>query len=406
MWPVKHGQLYATEIERWIYANLLAELFERVEELKSLDIEDPLEEIAMTRRFRSLSSKEQLAAICESAMAIFDPFTPIGGYNAILAEAGALPFEFLKAQIKIEIEAAQELEANEPIEGLNDWRRKTLLYFYGLQGLSLVDRVESVLEDESDASGELTDADLQACSNQAQDIVQAQTYASYPTWLPQSPNVSDYELWEDLIENDLMDDRLFRDLDWLMDLPKAHPELSDAAVLELQIKKQELQDAIGIETSYFDNALSKHLLKPLPDLRNDLRNDLEKYWIAPHLKTPAIVYRILKAVGQEQLLHDHLADQLMRRGDPKRVQDLLKKTALRENCHLALKIVESAMPPRIIPIKDIQISYVEPVYGMGHHICEFETEERALAMGDPIGPENLEEVVVFTVEEAIDLTDE
>jgi hypothetical protein len=402
MWPVKHGQPYATEIERWIYANLLAELFERVEELKSLDIEDPLEEIAMTRRFRSLSCEEQLAAICESAMAILDPFTPIGGYNAILAEAGALPFEFLKAQIKIEIEAAQELEANEPIEGLNDWRRKTLLYFYGLQGLSLVDRVESVLEDESDASGELTDADLQACSNQAQDIVQAQTYASYLTWLPQSPNVSDYELWEDLIENDLMDDRLFRDRDWLMDLPKAHPELSDAAVLELQIKKQELQDAIGIEASYFDDALSKRRLKPLPNLKNDI----DKYWVAPHLQTPAIVCRILKAVGQEQLLHEDLASQSSRTGYPKRVQDLLKKTTLREDCHLALKIVESEMPPRIIPINDIQVLHVEPVYGMGHRICEFETEERALAMGDPIDPENLEEVVVFTAEEAIDLTDE
>lgn len=111
-------------------------------------------------------------------------------------------------------------------------------------------------------------------------------------------------------------------------------------------------------------------------------------------------------MGQEQLLHENLASQSSRTGYPKRVQDLLKKTTLREDCHLALKIVESEMPPRIIPINDIQVLHVEPVYGMGHRICEFETEERALAMGDSIAPENLQEVVVFSAEEAIDLTDE
>lgn len=60
MWPVKHGQPYATEIERWMFATLLAALFERVEELKALDIEDPLDEIATTRRFRGLSSEETI----------------------------------------------------------------------------------------------------------------------------------------------------------------------------------------------------------------------------------------------------------------------------------------------------------------------------------------------------------
>jgi hypothetical protein len=402
MWPVKYGQPYATEIERWMFTNLLAELFERIEELNSLEVEEPLDEIAMTRRFGSLSSAEQLAAVCESALAILDPLTPMGGYNAILAEAGSLPFEFLKSQIEIEIDTAQELESNGSIAGLNYWRCKTLLFFYGLHGLGIPDMVESVLVDEASEQRDLSDADLEDCSAQAQKIAQAQTYGDYLVWVPKSPEVSDFELWDDLIENYLMDDRLFRDRDWLMSLPIAHPELPEAAVLELQLKKQELQETIGIEAAYFDNALSKRLLKSLPDLRHDL----EKYWIAPHLRTPAIVCRILRSLGQEQLLHEDLADQSMRPGYPKRVQDLLKKTTLRENCHLALKIVEPDMPPRIIPITAIQVLQVEPVYGMGHRICEFDTEERAAAMGDPVLPENLEEVVVLTAEDAIDLADE
>lgn len=137
--------------------------------------------------------------------------------------------------------------------------------------------VESALLDETGEQGDLSDAYVRVCSARAQESVQAQTYAEHLTWLPQTPNVSDIELWDDLVENYLMDDRLFRDLDWLMDLPKAHPELSDAAVLELQIRKQELQEAIGIEASYFDDALSKRRLKPLPDLTNDI----DKYWVAP-----------------------------------------------------------------------------------------------------------------------------
>ena len=112
--------------------------------------------------------------------------------------------------------------------------------------------------------------------------------------------------------------------------------------------------------------MSKRLLKSLPDLRHDL----EKYWIAPHLQTPALVCRILRPLEQEQLLHEDSAEQSMRPGYPKRVQDFLKKTTLRENGHLALKIVEPDMPPRIVPIIDIQVLQVEPVYGMGHRICE------------------------------------
>lgn len=96
----------------------------------------------------------------------------------------------------------------------------------------------------------------------------------------------------------------------------------------------------------------------------------------------------------------------MRPGYPQRVQDLLKKTTLRENCHLAIKVIEPDMPPRIVPITDIQVVQVEPVYSMGHRICEFDTEERALAMGDPVIPENLEEVVVLTADDINDLADE
>jgi hypothetical protein len=300
------------------------------------------------------------------------------------------------------IDTAQELESDESIAGLNYWRRKTLLFFYGLHGLGIPDMVESVLVDEAGEQGDLADADIEACRAQAQEIVQAQAYGDYLTWVPQSPEVSDLELWSDLVEDYLMDDRLFRDRDWLMSLPIAHPELPDAAILELQLKNQQLQETIGIEAAYFDNTLSKRLLKPLPELRRDL----EKYWIAPHLQTPAIVCRILRALGQEQLLHDDLADQSMLPGYPKRVQDLLQKTMLRENCHLALKVVEPDMPPRIVPITGIQVLQVEPVYGMGYRICEFDTEERALAMGDTVIPENLEEVVVLTAENTIDLADE
>lgn len=43
MWPVKHGQPYANEIERWMYANFVAAFFEKFDELRDLDVDDPFE---------------------------------------------------------------------------------------------------------------------------------------------------------------------------------------------------------------------------------------------------------------------------------------------------------------------------------------------------------------------------
>jgi hypothetical protein len=43
MWPVKHGQPYANEIERWMYANLVAAFFEKFDELRDIDVDDPFE---------------------------------------------------------------------------------------------------------------------------------------------------------------------------------------------------------------------------------------------------------------------------------------------------------------------------------------------------------------------------
>ncbi|MEO0533354.1 MAG: hypothetical protein AAF215_05755 [Cyanobacteria bacterium P01_A01_bin.123] len=63
-----------------------------------MNIDDPVEEITMTCQFCNLASKEQLATICESTLAIS---TPMGGYDAILTESRALPFDLLKAQIKL-----------------------------------------------------------------------------------------------------------------------------------------------------------------------------------------------------------------------------------------------------------------------------------------------------------------
>ena len=109
MWPVKHGQPYATEIERWIFANLVAAFFEKCDELRELDYDNPFEYVNVTERFDALSTEAKLAAVCESAIAIMDPLTPLGGQNAILAEAGAIPFEYLKGLIVMEIDTAKEL---------------------------------------------------------------------------------------------------------------------------------------------------------------------------------------------------------------------------------------------------------------------------------------------------------
>jgi hypothetical protein len=127
-----------------------------------------------------------------------------------------------------------------------------------------------------------------------------------------------------------MDDRLFRDRDWLMSLPSPHPELPDAAVLELQLKNQDIQEITGIAPAYFDVGLSQRQLRSW----QELRQDLEKYWVAPHLQTPAIVHRIVEAVGQGHLLTAFSCDdnkqEVWRSGVPKRVQDLLEKSTFRE----------------------------------------------------------------------------
>ncbi|MBD2230780.1 hypothetical protein [Phormidium tenue] len=62
MGPVKHGQPYATEIERWMYANLVAAFFKKFDELCDLDVDDPFECIDVTEQFDALPSKAKLAA--------------------------------------------------------------------------------------------------------------------------------------------------------------------------------------------------------------------------------------------------------------------------------------------------------------------------------------------------------
>ncbi|MBE9141176.1 hypothetical protein IQ254_28915 [Nodosilinea sp. LEGE 07088] len=401
MWPVKHGQPYATEIERWIYANLVAAFFERFDELRELDYDNPLDYVDVTERFDALSTEAKLAAVCGSAIAIMNPLTPLGGQNAILAEAGAIPFECLKGLIAMEIDTAKELTSvgsGDSLEGVYFWRRQVLLFFYGLHGLSLVDMVEDVLCDESSEYGELSEADIQVCRTQAQDAFDQNTYLDFLPWIPKSPQETDIEQWEDLIESYLMDDRLFQDHDWLISLPSSHPELPDAAVLELQFKNQEIQATVGIAPAYFDMGLSQRQLKPWPDLRREL----EAYWVVPHLQTPVIVHRIVEALGQGHLLGAHPAEdsepEAWRSGAPKRVQDLLEKTIFREGCHLALNIAEPGEVDQLVPITHISVLEAEAGYGVGGRICEFETEAGAAAIGDTLNPEAIEEVVVLRVE--------
>jgi hypothetical protein len=399
MWPVKHGQPYANEIERWMYANLVAAFFEKFDELRDLNVDDPFECIDVTEQFDALPSEAKLAAVCESAMAIMDPLSFLGGQNALLAEAGAIPFECMKGLITMEIETTKELESmDSPSQWGDFWRRQVLLFFYGLHGLSLVDMVENILCEEAMEQGELSEALIQSCSAQAQEVVDQKTYLDFLTWIPKSPQETDIEQWEDLIESYLMDDRLFQDHDWLISLPSSHPELPDAAVLELQFKNQEIQETVGIAPAYFDMGLSQRQLQPWPDLRRDL----ETYWVAPHLQTPVIVHRIVEALGQGHLLGAHPAEdsqpEAWRSGAPKRVQDLLEKITFREGCHLVLNIAKPGEAEQLIPITHISVMDAEAVYGVGEKICEFETEASVAAIGDSLGLENLEEIVVFGVD--------
>lgn len=400
MWPVKHGQPYANEIERWMYANFVAAFFEKFDELRDLDVDDPFECIDVTEQFDALPSEAKLAAVCESAIAIMDPLSSLGGQNALLAEAGAIPFECMKGLIVMEIETTQELESIEP--GFSKWgdfwRRQVLLFFYGLHGLSLVDMVESILYEEASEPGERSEALIQSCSARAQEAIDQKTYLDFLPWIPKSSQDSDVELWNALIEDYLMDDRLFRDRDWLISLPSSHPELPDAAVLELQFKNQEIQETVGIAPAYFDMGLSQRQLKPWPDLRREL----ETYWVAPHLQTPVIVHRIVEALGQEHLLGAHPAEnselEAWRLGAPKRVQDLLEKVTFREGCHLALNISQPGEVDQLVPITHISVLEAEAGYGVGGRICEFETEAAAAAIGDALNPDAIEEVVALAVE--------
>ena len=400
MWPVKHGQPYVNEIERWMYANLVAAFFEKFDELRDIDVDDPFECINATEPFDALPSEAKLAAVCESAIAIMDPLSSLGGQNALLAEAGAIPFECMKGLIVMEIETTQELESIEA--GLSKWgdfwRRQVLLFFYALHGLSLVDMVENILYEEAMEQGELSEALIQSCSARAQEAIDQKTYLDFLPWIPKSPQDDDVERWNDLIEDYLIDDRLFRDRDWLISLPSAHPELPDAAVLELQFKNQDIQETIGIAPGYFDMGLSQRQLKPWPDLRREL----ETYWVAPHRQTPAIVHRIVEALGQGHLLGAHPAEdsepEAWRLGAPKRVQDLLAKTTFREGCYLALNIAKLGEAEHLVPITNISVLEAEAVYGVGGKICEFETEAGAAEIGDALNPEVIEEVVVLSVE--------
>lgn len=400
MWPVKHGQPYANEIERWMYANLVAAFFEKFDELRDIDVDDPFECIDATEQFDALPCDAKLAAVCESAIAIMDPLSFLSGQNAILAEAGAIPFECMKGFIVMEIETTQELESMEPgFSRWGDfWRRQVLLFFYALHGLSLVDMVESILYEEAGEPGELSEALIQSCSARAQEAIDQKTYLDFLPWIPKSPQETDIEQWEDLIESYLMDDRLFQDHDWLSSLPSSHPELPDAAVLELQFKNQDIQASVGIAPAYFDMGLSQRQLKPWPDLRREL----ETYWVAPHLQTSVIVHRIVEALGQGHLLGAHPAEdsepKAWRSGAPKRVQDLLKKTTFREGCHLALNIAEPGEVDQLVPITHINVLEAEAGYGVGGKICEFETESGAAAIGDALTPDAIEEVVVLAVE--------
>jgi len=258
--------------------------------------------------------------------------------------------------------------------------------------------VESILYEEAGEPGELSEALIQSCSARAQEAIDQKTYLDLLTWIPKSPQDNDVELWNDLIEDYLMDDRLFRDRDWLMSLPSPHPELPDATVLALQLKNQDIQEITGIAPAYFDVGLSQRHLRPW----QELRRDLEKYWVTPHLKSPAIVHRIVEAVGQGRLLTAFSCDdnkqEAWRSGVPKRVQDLLEKSTFREGCYLALKVSEPGETDQLIPITHIDILEAEAVYGMQEQICEFETGASAAAFGDSLDPENLKEIVVLGVE--------
>jgi hypothetical protein len=258
--------------------------------------------------------------------------------------------------------------------------------------------VESILYEEAGEPGELSEALIQSCSARAQEAIDQKTYLDFLPWIPKSPQETDIEQWDNLIESYLMDNRLFQDHDWLISLPSSHPELPDAAVLELQFKNQEIQATVGIAPAYFDMGLSQRQLKPWPDLRRELEN----YWVAPHLQTPVIVHRIVEALGQGHLLGAHPAEgsepEAWRLGAPKRVQDLLEKTTFREGCHLALNIAKPGEAEHLVPITHIGVLEAEAVYGVGEKICEFETEASVAAIGDSLGLENLEEIVVFGVD--------
>lgn len=258
--------------------------------------------------------------------------------------------------------------------------------------------VESILYEEAMEQGELSEALIQSCSARAQEAIDQKTYLDFLPWIPKSPQDNDVERWNDLIESYLMDDRLFQDRDWLISLPSSHPELPDAAVLELQFKNQDIQETIGIAPAYFDMGLSQRQLKPWPDLRREL----ETYWVAPHRQTPVIIHRIVEALGQGHLLGAHPAEdsepETWRSGAPKRVQDLLEKITFREGCRLALNIAKPGEAEQLVPITHISVMDAEAVYGVGEKICEFETEASVAPIGDSLGLENLEEIVVFGVD--------
>ncbi len=168
-----------------------------------------------------------------------DPLSSLRGQNALLAEAGAIPFECIKGLIVMEIETTQELESvGSPSQWGDFWRQQVLLFFYALHGLSLVDMVESILYEEASEPGEPSETLIQSCSAWAQGALDQKTYLDFLPWIPKSPQDNDVERWNDLIEDYLMDvgealplaNRLFRDRDWLISLPSSYPELPDAAV--------------------------------------------------------------------------------------------------------------------------------------------------------------------------------
>jgi hypothetical protein len=299
-WRTVQGKRSATEIERWMLACMIDELFTLYGVFDSEGFRDfTLESVGVTSRFSILSSEEQFVAVLQAALMAMDPMDlRLGSDRAIYSEALYICFKGWILAIWHEIEHAEDNSDKADFAIFNSCRRLTLAFFFCLQFNSLIDIAVDIVCKRRGISPDSSSEIDEVREFIRRELAGGEAYYYYdllPTHLEE-----DKAKWQNFVEELIIDNCLFIDRDWLLPIYTGE-DLCNADRLKAQCQAEGSLSSMEVPPLYFD---VEFVREELQDIQKNFDKDrFYKEWIEPYLTPPPIALNILDRLGQRHLVN-------------------------------------------------------------------------------------------------------